>query len=373
MACELVEIRNPKMKEQILEILARIVHPEKDKNIVALGMVASLEATPERIAVSLRFVRPRDPFAATLRQQCEQLLRQAFPSHAVEVALHVAEAKPSPPAAKRQEAKAPAAVGSVRHAVAVMSGKGGVGKSTVAVNLSVALAQQGYRVGLMDADIYGPSVPKMLGVENLKPQLGDREQIIPVERYGVKALSIGFFVKPDDPLIWRAPMATGALKQLLLQAEWGELDFLVIDMPPGTGDIHLTLLQEVALSGAVVVSTPQQVALADAIKGINMLSNQNVKTRILGLVENMSWFTPAELPQNRYYLFGREGVKQLAHDMHLPLLGEIPLVQSICDSGDSGAPTALSDGLTKEAFAAMAKNLIAQLEEGSSGGGCPPM
>jgi ATP-binding protein involved in chromosome partitioning len=174
-------------------------------------------------------------------------------------------------------------------------------------------------------------------------------------------LSIGFFVKPGDPLVWRAPMATSALKQLLLQAEWGELDFLVIDMPPGTGDIHLTLLQELKLSGVVVVSTPQQVALNDALKGINMLSNVNVKTRILGLVENMAWFTPAELPQNRYYIFGKEGVKQLAQDKQLPLLGEIPIVQSICDSGDSGVPAALTDGLPKEAFAAMTENLIAQL------------
>lgn len=352
------------MKEQLLALLARVVHPENDTNIVALNMVELQEVTPERIALLLRFGRPRDPFAATLRQQCEQLLRQAFPRHAVEVGLLFAEAKSLRPSAAKPkpEAKAPAAIGSVRYAVAVMSGKGGVGKSTVAVNLSVALAQQGYRVGLMDADIYGPSIPKMLGLEDAKPQLGDKEQIIPVEKYGVKALSIGFFVKPDDPLIWRAPMATNALKQLLLQAEWGALDFLVIDMPPGTGDIHLTLLQEVKLSGAVVVSTPQQVALADAVKGINMLGNENVKTRILGLVENMSWFTPAELPQNRYYIFGRNGVKQLAHDMNLPLLGEVPMVQSICDSGDCGAPVALNDGIPKMAFAEMAKNLLAQLE-----------
>jgi ATP-binding protein involved in chromosome partitioning len=349
------------MKEQLLEILAHVVHPENDKSIVALGMVELHEASPDRIALSLRFGRPRDPFANTIRQQCEQLLREAFPSRIVEVALLFPEAKPSPPVAKKQAAKAPATVENVRHVVAVVSGKGGVGKSTVAVNLSVSLAQQGYRVGLLDADIYGPSIPKMLGVENFKPQLGDREQIIPVERYGVKALSVGFFVKPDDPLIWRAPMATSALKQQLLQAEWGELDFLIVDMPPGTGDIHLTLLQEVKLSGAVVVSTPQQVALADVLKGINMLSNDNVKTRVLGLVENMSWFTPAELPQNRYYLFGRAGVRQLARDMRLPLLGEIPLVQSICDSGDSGAPVALTEGLPKAAFAELTKNLIAQL------------
>ncbi|MDR3188661.1 MAG: Mrp/NBP35 family ATP-binding protein [Prevotellaceae bacterium] len=351
------------MKEQVLGILARVVHPENDKDIVALNMVEQLEVAADRIALSLRFGKPRDPFAATLRGQCEQLLRQAFPSHAVEVALIFAEAKPKPASAKKPAAKEPAAMENVRYAVAVMSGKGGVGKSTVAANLSVALAQKGYRVGLLDADIYGPSIPKMFGVEDVKPLLNEKEQLIPVEKYGVKTLSIGFFVKPDDPLIWRAPMATGALKQLMLQAEWGELDFLIIDMPPGTGDIHLTLLQEIKLSGAIVVSTPQQVALADAIKGINMLGNENVKTRILGLVENMSWFTPAELPQNRYYLFGREGVKQLARDMRLPLLGEIPVVQSICDGGDSGAPVALTGGLPKEAFDAMAEKLVSAIND----------
>ncbi|MDR0712186.1 MAG: Mrp/NBP35 family ATP-binding protein [Prevotellaceae bacterium] len=350
-----------KEKEQVLEILSRIAHPESDKNIVALGLVEALDVTPERVSFSLRFDRPRDPFASAIRQQCEQALKQAFPSHAVEVALLFAEAKPVQLAAKKQAARTPTAPENVRYTVAVMSGKGGVGKSTIAANLSISLAQKGYRVGLLDADIYGPSIPKMFGVEAAKPLINEKEQIIPVEKYGVKALSIGFFVKPDDPLIWRAPMATSALKQLLLQADWGRLDFLVVDMPPGTGDIHLTLLQEVKLSGAVVVSTPQQVALADAIKGINMLSNANVKTRILGLVENMSWFTPAELPQNRYYIFGREGVKLLARDMHLPLLGEIPVVQSICNSGDSGAPAALTDGLPKEAFDAMAENLMAQL------------
>lgn len=342
-------------------VLSRVVHPECDKDIVSLGMVEVVEATATRVAAALRFAKPRDPFAGTLGRQCEQLLRQVFPECAVEVTLRFAEAKPQPSPAKKQAVKAPAAMERVRYAVAVMSGKGGVGKSTVAVNLSVSLAQKGYRVGLLDADIYGPSIPKMLGVEDCKPLLGDKEQVIPVEKYGVKALSIGFFIKPDDPLIWRAPMATSALRQLLLQAEWGELDFLVIDMPPGTGDIHLSLLQEVKLSGAVVVSTPQQVALADALKGINMLRNENVKTRILGLVENMAWFTPAELPQNRYYLFGREGVRQLARDMSLPLLGEIPVVQSICDSGDSGAPVALSGGPAGEAFEAMAENLVAQL------------
>jgi ATP-binding protein involved in chromosome partitioning len=349
------------MNEQVLGILARIAHPESDKNIVALGMVEALDVTPERISFSLRFSKPRDPFASAIKRQCEQALRQEFPGHAVAVELLFAEVRPAQPAAKKQAAHAPVAPKNVRYTVAVMSGKGGVGKSTIAANLSIALAQRGYRVGLIDADIYGPSIPKMFGVEDAKPLLNEKEQIIPVEKYAVKVLSIGFFVKPGDPLIWRAPMATSALKQLLLQAEWGELDFLLIDMPPGTGDIHLTLLQELKLTGVVVVSTPQQVALADALKGVNMLSSANIKTRILGLVENMSWFTPAELPQNRYYIFGKEGGRQLAHAQQLALLGEIPIVQSICDSGDSGAPAALSDGLPKAAFDALTENLLEQL------------
>ncbi|MDR0414456.1 MAG: Mrp/NBP35 family ATP-binding protein [Prevotellaceae bacterium] len=349
------------MDEQILEILSRIAHPESDKNIVELGMVEALTVSPNRISFSLRFGRPRDPFAGDLRRQCEQALGQRFPDYAVEVALLFAEAKPTTSAAKKTAAHTPVAPENVRFAVAVMSGKGGVGKSTIAANLAVALAQKGYRVGLIDADIYGPSIPKMFGAEDAKPLLNEKEQIIPVEKYGVKVLSIGFFVKPGDPLIWRAPMATSALKQLLMQAEWGELDFLLVDMPPGTGDIHLTLLQELKLTGVVVVSTPQQVALADALKGINMLSNANVKTRILGLVENMAWFTPAELPQNRYYIFGKGGARQLAHARQLPLLGEIPIVQSICDSGDDGAPAALSDGLPRAAFETLTENLLAQL------------
>ena len=234
----------------------------------------------------------------------------------------------------------------VKNVIAVSSGKGGVGKSTVAANLAVALAKLGYKVGLLDADIFGPSMPKMFQVEDARPyaeQIDGRDLIIPIEKYGIKLLSIGFFVDPDQATLWRGGMASNALKQLIGDANWGELDYFILDTPPGTSDIHLTLVQTLAITGAVIVSTPQQVALADARKGINMYTNDKVNVPILGLIENMSWFTPAELPENKYYLFGREGAKQLAEDMNVPLLGQIPIVQSICENGDKGTPAALDE------------------------------
>ena len=242
------------------------------------------------------------------------------------------------------------------------SGKGGVGKSTVSANLAVALAAAGYRVGLLDADIFGPSQPKMFDVEAARPALekvGDKELIIPIENYGVKMLSIGFFVNPDEAVLWRGAMACNALKQLISEANWGELDYLLIDLPPGTSDIHLTLVQTLALTGAVIVSTPQQVALADARKGISMFVDNKVNVPVLGLVENMAWFTPAELPENRYYIFGREGCKRLAEELGVPLLGQIPLVQSICESGDVGEPAALDeDTVTGMAFRQLAERVV---------------
>jgi ATP-binding protein involved in chromosome partitioning len=253
----------------------------------------------------------------------------------------------------------------VKHIIAISSGKGGVGKSTVAANLAVALAQMGYRVGLLDADIFGPSIPKMFDIEDARPvadEVDGRTLIVPIEKYGVKILSIGFFVDPGTALVWRGGMASNALKQLICDAEWGELDYFLIDLPPGTSDIHLTLVQTVHLDGAIVVSTPQQVALVDARKGLQMFENDKINVPILGLVENMAWFTPAELPENRYYIFGREGCKRLAEEKGVALLAQIPLVQSICDNGDAGTPAALhADTITGQAFRALADAIVERL------------
>lgn len=255
----------------------------------------------------------------------------------------------------------------VKNIIAVASGKGGVGKSTVCTNLAVALAQKGYKVGLLDADIFGPSVPKMLGVEDGAPALENkdgRDLIVPIENYGIKMLSIGFFVKKEDAVVWRGAMAGNALKQLIGDADWGELDYFLIDFPPGTSDIHLTLVQTLPITGAVIVSTPQEVALADARKGISMFTGDKINVPILGLVENMAWFTPAELPENKYYIFGKEGCKKLAEEQGYALLGQIPIVQSIREGGDDGQPVALQqESITGMAFSQLADNLVAAVDK----------
>ena len=250
----------------------------------------------------------------------------------------------------------------VKNIIAVSSGKGGVGKSTVSANLAIALARLGYKVGLLDTDIFGPSMPKMFGVEDVRPYAVDKEGrqlIAPVEKYGVKLLSIGFFVNPDTATLWRGGMATSALKQLIADADWGELDYFILDTPPGTSDIHLTLLQTLAITGAVIVSTPQKVALADAKKGIDMYENDKVNVPILGLVENMAYFTPAELPENKYYIFGKDGARNLAKEKNIPLLAQIPIVQSICESGDNGEPAATKvDTVMGQAFLGLAQAVV---------------
>ena len=343
----------------IMDALATVRYPGNGKNLVEAEMVAdNLRIDGMKVSFSLIFEKPTDPFMKSVVRAAETAIH-TYVSEEVEVTI----ATESKQAARPEPGKM---LPQVKNVIAVSSGKGGVGKSTVAANLAVALSKLGYKVGLLDADIFGPSVPKMFQVEDARPyaeQIDGRDLIIPVEKYGLKLLSIGFFVDPEQATLWRGAMASNALKQLVADANWGELDYFVLDTPPGTSDIHLTLLQNLAITGAVIVSTPQQVALADARKGINMYMNDKVNVPILGLVENMAWFTPAELPENKYYLFGKEGTKNLAQELNVPLLGQIPIVQSICESGDQGTPAALNeDSVTGQAFLELARNVVEQTE-----------
>ena len=348
------------MKEQeIKEWLLEVEHPAKgDKNIVELGMVENIEACEDSITVTLAFAKHRDPLAEYLIGSAKAaIIRNAPAGTQVEVKTIIKEETPK---------KKPGLdlgfeeLANVKHIIGIASGKGGVGKSTVSVNLATALARLGYKVGLADADVYGPSVPKMTATEAEMPDAivnGEQEVIMPLEKYGVKWMSIGYFAKPEQALIWRGPMACNALKQMILQVRWGELDFLLIDMPPGTGDIHISLVHDIPMEGAVIVSTPQDVALADVEKGVNMFRNESVNKPIFGLVENMAWFTPAEHPDEKYYIFGQGGGQRMADKYGISLLGQIPIVQSIREGGDNGEPAALStrpDGL---AFLGLAEKL----------------
>lgn len=339
----------PKM---IMDALEKVTYPGTRKSLVASGMIADQPVVDGmKVRVVIEFPRETDPFLKSTVKAAEAAIRYHV-SKDVEVEIKTEfRSKPRPEAGKM--------LPGVRNIVAVSSGKGGVGKSTVSANLAISLARMGYRVGLLDADIFGPSMPKMFDVEDARPysvHVDGRDLIEPVEKYGVKLLSIGFFVNPETATLWRGSMASNALKQLIADANWGELDYLILDTPPGTSDIHLTLLQTLAITGAVVVSTPQQVALADARKGVDMYRNEKVNVPILGLVENMAWFTPEELPGNKYYIFGREGCRRLADELGVPLLAQIPLVQGICESGDGGRPAALSaDTMTGIAFLNLAQ------------------
>ena len=343
----------------ITDALATVRYPGTGKNLVEAGMVEDdLRIDGMHVSFSLIFEKSTDPFMKSVLKAAEAAIHTYADRDAV-VEIHTKTLQ----AARPEPGKM---LPGVKNIIAVSSGKGGVGKSTVAANLAVALAAEGYKTGLLDADIFGPSVPKMfhLEAERIFAEVRDgRQLLIPAEKYGVRILSIGFFVNPDTATLWRGGMASNALKQLIADTDWGDLDYLVLDTPPGTSDIHLTLLQNLAITGAVIVSTPQQVALADARKGIDMYRNEKVNVPILGLVENMAWFTPAELPENKYYLFGREGVKQLAGKMQVPLLGQIPIVQSICESGDEGEPVAAAPTHPLAAtFRELARNVVAETE-----------
>ena len=337
----------------IIDALKRVRYPGTGEDIVSANMVAdNIRIDGNSVWFSLQ-LKQQDPFAKSLIKACEQAIL-TFVSEDVDIKGHIDVIVNSPV----QEHKAMPLEG-VKCKIAVSSGKGGVGKSTVSANLAIALSKAGYKVGLLDADIYGPSIPKMFNIEDARPVADENGKIMPIEKYGIKILSIGFFVNPESAIVWRGAMASNAIKQLINDAAWGDLDFFLIDLPPGTSDIHLSIIGTIKLDGAVVVSTPQQVALADAIKGIDMFQNDKVNVPILGLIENMSWFTPKELPENKYYIFGKDGVKNLAEKRGLKLLGQIPLVQGICDSGDAGTPIALKDDdIIAQAFENVAKNSI---------------
>lgn len=343
----------------ILDALATVRYPGNGRNLVEAEMVAdNMRIDGMKVSFSLTFEKPTDPFMKSMIKAAETAIH-TYVSPEVEVEITTESRQ----AARPEVGKL---LPQVKNVIAVSSGKGGVGKSTVAANLAVSLAKLGYKVGLLDADIFGPSVPKMFQVEDAKPyaeNVGGRDLIVPIEKYGIKLLSIGFFVNPEQATLWRGSMASNALKQLVGDADWGELDYFILDTPPGTSDIHLTLLQTLAITGAVIVSTPQQVALADARKGVDMYTNDKVNVPILGLVENMAWFTPAELPENKYYLFGKEGCKQLAENLNVPLLGQIPIVQSICEGGDKGTPVALDENtVTGRAFLQLAAAVVRQVD-----------
>jgi len=335
--------------EEIKEFLKEVHHPGKeDRDIVDLGMVQDVKVGEAGVVVTLGFPKQRDP----LKKYIIGATRATLIRHlGNKIRTEVRDVEIEAPAARKGTEFTKETLLSVKHIIGVASGKGGVGKSTVAVNLAVALARLGYKVGLADADVYGPSVPVMTGSEGYRPvaeNINGKDYILPLEKYGVKWMSIGYFAERGQALVWRGPMASNALKQLILQVNWGPLDFLLIDMPPGTGDIHISLTQEIGIEGAIIVTTPQTVALADVEKGANMFRNENVNKAIYGIVENMAWFTPEEHPDEKYYIFGRDGGAKMAEELGIPLLGRIPLVQSIRENGDDGAPAALSsrpDGL----------------------------
>lgn len=344
------------MKQEIKEWLKTIVHPELKQNISDAGLISEIEVSDNQVRVVLQFKKTNDQFANNIKRNTEELLKQKIKDKEIVVENRF-------PSAKKNNIDT---LSKVKNIVAIASGKGGVGKSTVAANLAVTLATNGYKVGLLDSDIYGPSIPKMFGLENDHPEIiavEGVELIKPLERFGVKVLSIGFLVDPRQALVWRGPMATNTLKQLIQQTEWGELDVLLIDLPPGTGDIPLTLVQTLAVTGIISVTTPQDVAISDVVKSMNMFANPSINVPILGVIENMSWFTPVELPQNKYYIFGKGGGERLAKQFDVPLLGQIPLVQSICESGDKGNPFVNAHSVEAEAFRNLADNFLKSLNE----------
>jgi ATP-binding protein involved in chromosome partitioning len=339
-------------QSEILKALSTVEDPDLRKDLVSLNMIRDIKIMADKVSFTVVLTTPACPLKEKIRQDCENAVRAVVgPKFSIDIFITSS--------VTTLRSNAPL-LPNVKNIIAVASGKGGVGKSTVTTNLAVALAQAGAKVGLIDADIFGPSIPTMFNCEFEQPsvrQVNGKNIIIPVEQYGVKLISIGFLTAPDSAVVWRGPMASSALKQFFGDADWGELDYLFIDLPPGTSDIHLTLVQTVPVTGAVIVTTPQKVALADATKGLAMFKQPQINVPVLGVVENMAYFTPEELPDNKYYIFGKDGGKNLSEKFNVPLLGQIPLVQGIRESGDSGLPAVLKEGVTADAFKNLAETL----------------
>jgi len=344
-------------KQNILKILSNVIEPDLKKDIVSLNLVSNIIIDEKKISFSVSIKNSALHAKKRMREACEFAIDRVYKDEISSEIEIVGMSK-----LESSERVLP----NIDNIIAVASGKGGVGKSTIASNLAIGLTKKGFKVGLVDADIYGPSSPLMFDCQHYRPlskQENGKQLIIPAENYGVKILSIGFFAEINQAIVWRGPMAVKALKQLLFDADWGELDYLIIDTPPGTGDIHLSLIQSLPLTGVVIVSTPQNIALADAQKAVNMFKLENINVPVLGIIENMSWFTPKELPENKYYIFGKDGAEKLANASGIPLLAQIPLVQSIRESGDAGRPAVMQDGTTSnKAFMLMCDNIIERVK-----------
>ncbi len=350
-------------KQDILDALKTITVPGEGQNMVDSGAVTNVVTFADEVIVDLTIKNPSLQARKKTEVEILQTIhRKVYEKAKIKVNIKVEAPAPTPKQTNEIKGKP---IPGISNIVAVASGKGGVGKSTVTANLAVTLAKMGFKVGVLDADIYGPSIPIMFDVASERPlsvNIDGKSKMKPVENYGVKVLSIGFFTKPDQAVIWRGPMASKALNQMIFDAAWGELDFLLLDLPPGTGDIHLSIMQALPITGSVVVSTPQNVALADAKKGVAMFQQDSINVPVLGIIENMAYFTPAELPENKYYIFGKEGAKHLAEDLQVPFLGELPLVQSIREAGDVGRPAALQTATPiEEAFEKLTKSVVEQV------------
>lgn len=344
-------------EEQVLAALRNVEDPDLKKDLVTLNMIKDVKIEDRRVGFTLELTTPACPMKDMLKNACTNAIKH-FVAADAEVSINITSRVTKPLDTSQLKA--------IKNIILVSSGKGGVGKSTVASNLAVTLAAEGAKVGLIDADIYGPSVPIMFGLIGAKPSARETEDgktlILPIEKYGIKLLSLGFFADPDQPVPWRGPMASNAIKQLFNDADWGELDYLFVDLPPGTGDIHITISQSFPIAGAVIVTTPQQVALADTRKGLAMFRMPGINIPVLGVVENMSYFTPAELPENKYYIFGKDGGKELANKYEVPFLGEIPLVQSITAAGDNGEPISMDKtSVLAHAFKEIAGKMAQQI------------